>query len=52
VIVRGKIDAELASMLGVEPTFLPWYAAATMVALGAVLGATAVLASMRRLVAV
>jgi cell division transport system permease protein len=52
VLVRGRLDAELASLVGVEPTFLPWYVAATMIALGAVLGATAALASLRKLVAV
>lgn len=52
VLVRGRLDAELAALLGVEPTFLPWYVAGTMVALGALLGAAAALASMRKLVAV
>jgi cell division transport system permease protein len=52
LLVRGRLDAELASLLGVEPTFLPWQVAAGMVALGAALGAAAALASLRRLVAV
>ena len=52
MLVRGRLDAELAALVGVEPTFLPWYVAATMVVLGAVLGAAAALASMRKLVAV
>jgi len=52
VLVRGRLDAELAALLGVEPTFLTWYVAATLVALGALLGAAAALASMRKLVAV
>jgi cell division transport system permease protein len=52
VLVRGRLDAELAALIGVEPTFLPWYVAAGMVALGALLGATAALASLRILVAV
>jgi cell division transport system permease protein len=52
VLVRGRLDAELAALIGVEPTFLPWYVAGGMVALGALLGATAALASLRKLVAV
>ena len=52
LVVRGKLDSELAGLIGVEPTFLPWYAATGMVALGALLGATAALASLRKLVAV
>jgi cell division transport system permease protein len=52
VFVRGKLDSELAGLIGVEPTFLPWYVATGMVVLGAFLGATAALASLRKLVAV
>jgi cell division transport system permease protein len=52
VLVRGRLDAELAALIGVEPMFLPWYVALGMVALGALLGATAALASLRKLVAV
>jgi cell division transport system permease protein len=52
LLVRGKLDLELAALVGVEPTFLPWYVASGMVALGALLGATAALASLRKLVAV
>jgi cell division transport system permease protein len=51
-LVRGRLDGELASLVGVEPTFLPWQVALGMVALGAMLGATAALASLRKLVAV
>jgi cell division transport system permease protein len=50
--VRGRLDAELAALIGVEPTFLPWYVAAAMVALGATLGGAAALTSLRKLVAV
>lgn len=50
VLVRGRLDAELAALIGVEPIFLPWYIAAGMVALGALLGATAALTSLRKLV--
>ena len=52
VLVRGRLDAELASLVGVEPSFLPWQIALAMVGLGAMLGATAALASLRKLVAV
>jgi cell division transport system permease protein len=52
LVVRGRLDGELAALIGVEPTFLPWPVAAGMVALGAVLGAAAALASLRKLVAV
>jgi len=51
-VVRGRLDAEFAALIGIEPTFLPWPLAAGMVALGATLGAAAALASLRRLVAV
>jgi cell division transport system permease protein len=52
VLVRGRLDAELASLVGVEPAFLPWPIAAGMIALGAALGATAALTSLRKLVAI
>jgi cell division transport system permease protein len=52
VLVRGRLDGELAALVGVEPTFLPWPVALGMVALGALLGATAALASLRKMVAV
>jgi cell division transport system permease protein len=52
LLVRGRLDVELAALVGVEPTFLPWQVAAGMVALGAVLGAAAALASVRKLVEV
>jgi cell division transport system permease protein len=51
-MVRGRFDSELASLVGVQPAFLPWQAALGMIVLGAVLGAAAALASLRRLVAV
>lgn len=51
-LVRGRLDGELAALLGVEPSFLPWPLALGMVALGAVLGGAAALASLRKLVAV
>src|SRR5580692_6741723 len=52
LMVRGRLDGELASLVGVEPSFLPWQVACGMVVLGAALGAAASLASLRRLVAV
>jgi cell division transport system permease protein len=52
LIVRGRLDDELASLIGVEPTFLPWHVAATMVFLGAVLGALAAAVGLRKLVTV
>jgi cell division transport system permease protein len=51
-VVRGRLDSELASLVGFEPMFLPWPVALGMVALGAALGATAALVSLRKLVAV
>jgi cell division transport system permease protein len=52
LLVRGRLDGELASLVGVSPSFLPWPIAVGMVALGALLGAAAALASLRKLVAV
>jgi cell division transport system permease protein len=51
-VVRGRLDEELAALVGVEPSFLPWQVAGGMVLLGAVLGAMAALASLRKLVSV
>jgi cell division transport system permease protein len=51
-VVRGRLDEELAALVGVEPSFLPWQVAGGMIVLGAALGATAALASLRKLVAV
>jgi cell division transport system permease protein len=52
LIVRGRFDHELAALLGVSPTFLPWPIALGMVALGGVLGAVTALVSLRKMVAV
>jgi cell division transport system permease protein len=52
IVVRGRLDEELAALVGVEPSFLPWQVAGGMVLLGAALGATAALTSLRKLVAV
>jgi cell division transport system permease protein len=50
--VRGRLDSELAVLVGFEPTFLPWSVALSMVALGGALGAAAAWVSLRRLVMV
>jgi cell division transport system permease protein len=52
VVVRGRLDADLANLVGVEPTFLPWPVALGMVAIGMLLGAIAALLGLRRLVTV
>ena len=52
VVVRGRLDTELASLVGVEPAFLPWQVVLAMVLLGGTLGAVAALASLRKMVAV
>jgi cell division transport system permease protein len=51
-IVRGRLDDELASLIGVAPTFLPWTVAAAMVLVGALLGAVAAAVGLRKLVTV
>lgn len=52
VIVRGRFDHELASLLGVSPSFLPWPVVVAMVALGAAMGAVTALVSLRKMVLV
>jgi cell division transport system permease protein len=51
-LVRGRLDEDLAALIGVEPTFLPWQVACGLVLVGAALGAGASLASLRKLVTV
>ena len=51
-LVRGRLDAELASLVGIEPAFLPWYVAGGMVLVGMVLGMLAAVLGLRRLVTV
>jgi len=51
-LVHSRLDGELASLFGVEPSFLPWQFALGMIALGAVLGAAAASLGLRRLVQV
>ncbi|MEM1034543.1 MAG: permease-like cell division protein FtsX [Myxococcota bacterium] len=50
LIVRGRFDAQLGVLLGVEPAFLPWSMVAGMVALGASLGAATAWLSLRKAV--
>ncbi len=52
VLVRGRLDGDLALLVGVEPSFLPWQFALGMIAGGGVLGATAASLGLRRLVTV
>jgi cell division transport system permease protein len=52
LIVHSRFDGELAVLLGVEPSFLPWQYALGMVVLGAILGAAAASLGLRRLVQV
>jgi cell division transport system permease protein len=51
-LVRGRLDEDLAALVGVEPSFLPWPVAGGLVLVGAALGAAASLASLRKLVTV
>jgi cell division transport system permease protein len=52
LVVRGRLDADLANLVGLEPSFLPWPVVVGMIVLGAILGALAALTSLRKLVAV
>jgi cell division transport system permease protein len=52
LLVRGRLDSELAALVGVEPSFLPWPVAGALVLTGALLGAAAALVSLRKLVTV
>lgn len=52
ILVRTRFDDELGSLLGLSPTFLPWHASLGMIAGGALLGALAARAGVRRLLAV
>jgi len=50
LIVRGRFDHELANLLGISPSFLPWPIALGMVMLGGALGAGTAMLSLRKLV--
>ena len=51
-VVRGRLDSELAALVGIDPSFLPWHVALGMVGVGALLGMMAAMASLRKLVSV
>lgn len=51
-LVRGRLDAELATLIGVEPSFLPWQVVLGMIGVGMLLGTFAALLGLRRLVTV
>jgi len=51
-LVRGRLDGELAGLVGVEPSFLPLTVMIGMVGVGALLGMTAAALGLRRLVSV
>lgn len=52
LIVTSRFDAELGVLIGLRPTFLPWYTIVGMVVAGAAMGACAAYASLRRLMEV
>jgi cell division transport system permease protein len=52
LVVRGRLDGELAALIGVDPTFLPWQVVLGMIGVGAFLGMTAAALGLRKLVAV
>lgn len=52
LLVRGRLDSELALLVGIEPSFLPWHVALAMVVVGALLGMSAAALGLRRLVVV
>lgn len=49
-MVRGRFDSQLAALLGVKPTFLPWEVVIGMVLVGALLGASTAYLSLRKAV--
>lgn len=51
-LVRGKLDVELANLVGVEPHFLPWWAVLGMILTDTLLGMIAAAFGLRRLVTV
>ena len=52
LIVRSRFDAELGTLIGVTPAFLPWHVAFGMVVVGGLLGAVAAYGSLRKLLMV
>ena len=52
MIVRGRLDGDLAGLLGLDPTFLPWTMIAAMIGVGAMLGALGGALGLRKLTTV
>jgi cell division transport system permease protein len=52
LVVRGRLDGELAALIGVDPTFLPWPVVVGMIGAGALLGMIAAALGLRKLVTV
>lgn len=52
MLMRERFDNELATLLGVAPSFLPWPVAFGMIALGAGLGAATAFLTLRKMVLV
>jgi cell division transport system permease protein len=50
VMVQGRVDSQLAALLGVRPAFLPWPVMLGMVAVGGTLGASTAFLSLRKAV--
>lgn len=51
-LARGRFDAQLGSLLGIQPTFLPWQAVLGMVGVGALLGSLTAYVSLRKAVTI
>jgi cell division transport system permease protein len=51
-VVRGRLDGELAALIGVDPTFLPWQVVLGMIGAGSLLGMIAAALGLRKLVTV
>ena len=49
-LVRGKFDAQLGVLLGIQPAFLPWQAVLGMLGVGALLGSMTAYMSLRKAV--
>jgi cell division transport system permease protein len=52
LIVRSRFDAELGTLVGLTPSFLPWHTSFGMVVAGGTLGALAAYGSLRKLLQV
>jgi cell division transport system permease protein len=49
-VVRGRFDAQLGALLGIQPAFLPWQVVAGMLGVGALLGSSTAFISLRKAV--